>query len=150
MPPFMRAVERSTALPTTAQANVTIEGNEAVFSGTTFISGQGQGDVVTRSVLNLNGVTRADMFAAAAITGFDEISAGDGTDAVIANATVLDGRGAFTKSGTGKLTLSTATGYTNATDGLRRGAPLRSGRMALPLATPSPWAPGRASLRPAA
>ena len=99
---------------TTAQANVTIEGNEAVFSGTTFISGQGQGDVVTRSVLNLNGVTRADMFAAAAITGFDEISAGDGTDAVIANATVLDGRGAFTKSGTGKLTLSTATGYTNA------------------------------------
>ena len=33
---------------------------------------------------------------------------------MIANATVLDGRGAFTKSGTGKLTLSTATGYTNA------------------------------------
>ncbi len=28
---------------TTAQANVTIEGNEAVFSGTTFISGQARG-----------------------------------------------------------------------------------------------------------
>ncbi|KXT55118.1 MULTISPECIES: autotransporter-associated beta strand repeat-containing protein, partial [unclassified Akkermansia] len=99
---------------TTALAHVTIEGDTATFEGTTSISGQGQGDVVTRSVLNLNGVTRADMFTNAAITGFDEISAGDGTDAVIANATVLDGRAAFTKSGTGKLTLSTATGYTNA------------------------------------
>lgn len=33
---------------------------------------------------------------------------------MIANATVLDGRSAFTKSGEGKLTLSTATGYDNA------------------------------------
>ncbi|KAA3304002.1 hypothetical protein F1969_10255 [Akkermansia sp. BIOML-A7] len=98
----------------TTLANVTIEGNTATFEGTTAISGQGQGDVVTRSVLNLNGVTKSDMFATAAVTGFDEISAGAGTDAVIANATVLDGRSAFTKSGEGKLTLSTATGYDNA------------------------------------
>ena len=95
-------------------ATMTIEGNSAVFGGTTSISGQGQGDTVTRSVLNLNGVTKADMFANATITGFDEISAGAGTNAIIANATVLDGRNAFTKSGTGKLTLSAATGFANA------------------------------------
>lgn len=57
---------------------MTIEGNTATFEGTTAISGQGQGDVVTRSVLNLNGVTKSDMFATAAVTGFDEISAGAG------------------------------------------------------------------------
>lgn len=64
-------------------------------------------------MLNLNGVTRADMFTNASISGFDEISAGEGTDAVIANATVLDGRSAFTKSGAGKLTLSSSTGFAN-------------------------------------
>ena len=99
---------------TTALANVTITGNDAVFTGTTTLSGQGRGDVVTKSVLNLNGVTKADMFANATVTGFDEISAGAGTDAIIANATVLDGRSAFTKSGTGKLTLSSSTGFANA------------------------------------
>lgn len=65
-------------------------------------------------MLNLNGVTRADMFTNASISGFDEISAGEGTDAVIANATVLDGPSAFTKSGAGKLTLSSSTGFANA------------------------------------
>ena len=99
---------------TTAQANVTITGNDAVFTGTTTLSGQGRGDVVTKSVLNLNSVTKGDMFANATITGFDEISAGAGTDAIIANATVLEGRNAFTKSGPGKLTLSAATGFANA------------------------------------
>ncbi len=99
---------------TTALANVTITGNDAVFTGTTTLSGQGRGDVVTKSVLNLNGVTKADMFANATVTGFDEISAGAGTDAIIANATVLDGRSAFTKSGTGKLTLSSSAGFANA------------------------------------
>ena len=98
----------------TALATVTIEGDAAVFGGSTTISGQGRGDTVTKSVLNLNGVTRADMFTGTAITGFDEISAGTGTDAVIENATVLDGRSAFTKSGTGKLTFSSATGFANA------------------------------------
>lgn len=98
----------------TTLANVTIEGNTAVFAGTTTISGQGRGDTVIKSVLNLNGVTKADMFANATVSGFDEISAGDGTDATIANATVLDGRSAFTKSGAGKLTLSAATGFANA------------------------------------
>ena len=98
----------------TTLANVTIEGNTATFAGTTSISGQGRGDTVTKSVLNLNGVTRADMFANATVSGFDEISAGEGTDATIANATVLDGRSAFTKSGTGKLTLSSAAGFANA------------------------------------
>ena len=98
---------------TTALANVTITGNDAIFTGTTTLSGQGRGDTVTRSVLNLNGVTRADMFTNASISGFDEISAGEGTDAVIANATVLDGRSAFTKSGAGKLTLSSSTGFAN-------------------------------------
>ncbi|WP_290566443.1 autotransporter-associated beta strand repeat-containing protein [Akkermansia sp.] len=99
---------------TTALANVTITGNDVVFTGTTTLSGQGRGDTVTKSVLNLNGVTRADMFANATVSGFDEISAGEGTDATIANATVLDGRNAFTKSGTGKLTLSSAAGFANA------------------------------------
>ena len=99
---------------TTALANVTITGNDVVFTGTTTLSGQGRGDTVTKSVLNLNGVTRADMFANATVSGFDEISAGEGTDATIANATVLDGRSAFTKSGTGKLTLSSAAGFANA------------------------------------
>ena len=93
---------------------MTITGNDAVFTGTTTLSGQGRGDVVTKSVLNLNGVTKADMFANATVTGFDEISAGAGTDAIIANATVLDGRSAFTKSGTGKLTLSSSAGFANA------------------------------------
>ena len=59
-----------------ALASVTLTGNDAVFSGTTTISGQGRGDTVTRSVLNLNGVTREDMFENAVISGFDEISAG--------------------------------------------------------------------------
>ncbi len=99
---------------TTALANVTITGNDVVFTGTTTLSGQGRGDTVTKSVLNLNGVTRADMFANATVSGFDEISAGEGTDATIANATVLDGRSAFTKSGTGKLMLSSAAGFANA------------------------------------
>ena len=99
---------------TTALANVTITGNDAVFSGTTTLSGQGRGDTVTRSVLNLNGVTREDMFENAVISGFDEISAGEGTDAIIANATVLDGRNAFTKSGSGKLTLGSSAGFANA------------------------------------
>ncbi|MCD8272600.1 MAG: autotransporter-associated beta strand repeat-containing protein, partial [Akkermansia sp.] len=99
---------------TTALANVTITGNDAVFSGTTTLSGQGRGDTVTRSVLNLNGVTREDMFENAVISGFDEISAGEGTDAIIANATVLDGRNAFTKSGAGKLTLGSSAGFANA------------------------------------
>ncbi len=99
---------------TTALASVTLTGNDAVFSGTTTISGQGRGDTVTRSVLNLNGVTREDMFENAVISGFDEISAGEGTDALIANATVLDGRSAFTKSGAGKLTLGSSAGFANA------------------------------------
>ena len=99
---------------TTALASVTLTGNDAVFSGTTTISGQGRGDTVTRSVLNLNGVTREDMFENVVISGFDEISAGEGTDAIIANATVLDGRSAFTKSGAGKLTLGSSAGFANA------------------------------------
>ena len=98
----------------TTLATVTIEGNLAVFNGHTSISGQGRGDTVTRSVLNLNDVTKADMFVNTTLSGFDEISAGDETDAIIANATVLDGRNAFTKSGTGRLTLSSATGFANA------------------------------------
>ncbi|WP_300801503.1 autotransporter domain-containing protein [uncultured Akkermansia sp.] len=99
---------------TTALASVTLTGNDAVFFGTTTIYGQGRGDTVTRSVLNLNGVTREDMFENAVISGFDEISAGEGTDAIIANATVLDGRSAFTKSGAGKLTLGSSAGFANA------------------------------------
>lgn len=83
---------------TTALANVTITGNDVVFTGTTTLSGQGRGDTVTKSVLNLNGVTRADMFANATVSGFDEISAGEGTDATIANATVLDGRSALPRA----------------------------------------------------
>ena len=126
---------------TTALANVTITGNDAVFTGTTTLSGQGRGDVVTKSVLNLNGVTKADMFANATVTGFDEISAGAGADAIIANATVLDGRSAFTKSGTGKLTLSSSAGFANALtvsgENSASGSPAE-----WPSAIPSRWEPG--------
>ncbi len=98
---------------TTTLSKVSITGNNATFSGT-MISGGGQGDTVSSAILTLSGVNKTDALAGATIENFDAIAADSDTDAVIVNATVLDGRETFTKSGDGKVTLTAAAGFNNA------------------------------------